>query len=389
MNNKKRPAVSDNTLTRRYSRRINNNNNVEQIASLDDYVDDIILSIASYLTSCELFNFALTCKRFGAREGTTKENDIQQNDINESNTILSNGSRVFARPSSNGTRVLQSNYHQELPSNERSRKVMFHEGVITEHSFTTESYRVEFKNGKLKLNGNNKQWIHQSEVVSIEDMTKRVEQSLRYCGVKMEGHAIYVSHYIMVDKQRWGIRPSFIKDIGSSSLERVRLQIESRDWSLMEEAALRKLLNLLTEEGYLMWREGGSWIDVCHQFEKELNRLAEEDCELEKEEPNETDATDLVSLLVKLDWVVLVILPAHTFLYQDHFLDEHSEMSEYIGNDIAEVSSSRDSTATNFFQLYSNTSSKPLKECHMRGVGTMVGLFENGISGVLINDGMG
>jgi len=64
-NSKKRPAVSDNTLTRRYSRRINANNNVD--ACLDDCVDDIILSIASYLTSCELLKLALTCKRFGAR----------------------------------------------------------------------------------------------------------------------------------------------------------------------------------------------------------------------------------------------------------------------------------------------------------------------------------
>ena len=303
MNNKKRPAVSDNILTRRYSRRINANNNAE--ASLDDCVDDIILSIASYLTSCELFSFALTCKRFGARRSTVSANEDEQqdgDDIIETSGILQNGSTIFARPSSNGTRVLHQSYHQELPSSERTRKVMFHEGVIIEHSFTTESYRVEFDTSYLKSRGNNKQWIHKTELVSIEDMTKRVEQSLRYCGVKMEGHAIYVSHYIMVDKQRWGIRPSFIKDIGSSSLERVRLQLESRDWSLMEEAALRKLLNLLTEEGYLMWREGESWIGIFHRFEQELNLLSREATKLEVN-PNDVlvaTGADVVSMIEHL-----------------------------------------------------------------------------------------
>ena len=87
MNNKKRPVVSDTTLTRRYSHRIIVNDNDEQIASLDDCVDDIILSIASYLTSCELFNFALTCKRFGARS-TEKVRD-EKDDVSGNNVFLS------------------------------------------------------------------------------------------------------------------------------------------------------------------------------------------------------------------------------------------------------------------------------------------------------------
>jgi len=276
-NNKKRPAVSDTTLTRRYSRRINANNNAE--ASLDDCVDDIILSIASYLTSCELSNFALTCKRFGARKGTAKEDDIQQNDVNKSNIILSNGSRVFARPSFDGTRVLHRSYHRELPPNERSRKVMFHEGVIIEHSFTTGSYRVEFQNQKLKLNGNSKQWIHQTEVVPTEEMTKRIEQSLKFC-VKIEGDAIHVSHYIMVGKERWEIRSGFIKSVVVGMANRIRSKV-NRNWSMMEEAALRRALSLVSREGYLMWGERESWIGICHQFEQELNLLSEEAIKLE------------------------------------------------------------------------------------------------------------
>ena len=143
MNNKKCPAVSDN-LTRRYSRRINNNNNVEQIASLDDCVDDIILSIASYLTSCELFNLALTCKRFGARttaSANEEDEDEQQDDISESNVILSSGSRAFARPGNSRTPGPQST----------TREGTFVECVIIDHSHITESYRVEFQNERYNI----------------------------------------------------------------------------------------------------------------------------------------------------------------------------------------------------------------------------------------------
>ena len=120
---------------------------VEQIACLDDCVDDIILSIASYLTSCELLKLALTCKRFGARAMVSAAPEEQVVEISETNTVLQNGSRAFARPSSNGTRVLPQHYSD--------REVIFMEGVIIDHSFTSDSYRVEFdKSPTLKLRGN-------------------------------------------------------------------------------------------------------------------------------------------------------------------------------------------------------------------------------------------
>ena len=136
MNNcRKHAVVSDSTLTRHYSRRsISANNNVEQIASLDACVDDIILSIASYLTSCELFSFALTCKRFGARRSTVSADDDEQqdgDDIIETNGILQNGSRAFARPSSSETNHLYR-YHRH-----RDREGTFMACEITDHSHIT------------------------------------------------------------------------------------------------------------------------------------------------------------------------------------------------------------------------------------------------------------
>ena len=292
MNNKKRPAVSETTtLIRRYSRRISSNNNVEQIASLDACVDDIILSIASYLTSCELFNFALTCKRFGARSTVSIEDEQQDgDDIIETNGILQNGSRAFARPSSNGTRVLPQHYSD--------REVIFMEGVIIDHSHITESYRVEFQNHKLNLNGNNKQWIDQKQVVSIEDMTKRVEQSLRFCITRKrdgDGDTISISHYITIDK-RWDIESEFVKSIATSMIERVKVQLEGRDWSLMEEAALQKSLSHLSEEGCLMWREGESWMGICQQLEQELELLEKDVNVVEAINVSEESADLLVSL---------------------------------------------------------------------------------------------
>ena len=289
MNNKKRPAVSDTTLTRRYSRRISANNNAED--SLDACVDDIILSIASYLTSCELFNLALTCKRFGARSTVSaSEEDKQQDNISsEINTILSNGSRALARPSSNGTAVV-------LGYTRTKRSRTFMEGVIIDHSHITESYRVKFQNEGLMLHGNSKQWIHETEVISIEDMTKRVEQSLRFC-VKRHGDNISIYGRFMADNQPWEIESKFVEEVGNRLLKRIRLQLESRDWSLMEEAALQKSFNLLSDpDGCLMWREGESWMGIRHQLEQELELLEEAGDELEKEEPLESDATDLVSV---------------------------------------------------------------------------------------------
>jgi len=284
MNNKKRPAVSDTaTLTRRYSRRIANNN---VKASLDDCVDGIILSIASYLTSYELFSFALTCKRFGARSTVSAASE-EQVEISETNTVLQNGSRAFARPSSNGTIVLPQHYSD--------REVIFMEGVIIDHSHITESYRVEFQNHKLKLNGNNKQWIDQTQVVSIEDMTKRVKQSLRFC-VKREGDTISISHYITIDK-RWDIESEFVKSIATSMIERVKAQLEGRDWSLMEEAALQKSLSHLSEEGCLMWREGESWMGICQQLEQELELLEKDVNVVEAINVSEESADLLVSMI--------------------------------------------------------------------------------------------
>ena len=298
MNNIKHPAVSDTTLTRRYSRRISANNNVEQIASLDACVDDIILSIASYLTSCELLNFALTCKRFGARSTASadEEDEQQEDDISESNVILSSGSRAFARPATSRT---------PEPQSKRFRSRTFMECVIIDHSHITESYRVEFQNEGLKLHGDGIQWIGQNLVVSTEDMTKRVEQSLRFCG-KRDGDTISICGRFMADNQRWEIESKFVEEVGNRLLKRIRLQLESRDWSLMEEAALQKSLSRLSDsdEGCLMWREGESWMGICHQFEQELELLEEAGDELEKEEPNETDATDLVSLSSPVDFKV-------------------------------------------------------------------------------------
>ena len=315
MNNKKRPAVSDNTLTRRSRRISDNNNNVE--ASLDACVDDIILSIASYLTSCELLKLALTCKRFGARStvSANEEAEQQEDDINETNAVLQNGSRAFARPSSNGTTVTYT-YNND-------REGTFMEGVIIDHSHITESYRVDFKNHKLKLNGNNKQWIHQKQIVSTEDMIKRVKQSLRFC-VKREGDTISIHERFMADNQPREIESKFVEEEGNRLLTRIRLQLESREWSLMEEAALQKSFSHLSEDGCLMWREGESWMGICHQLQQELELLEEAGDELEREEPNETDVTDLVSLSSPIDFNAS-LFPSHpAFLnFRINFLTEH------------------------------------------------------------------
>ena len=225
MNNRKHPAVSDTTLTRRYSRRINTNNKVEQIASLDACVDDIILSIASYLTSCELLKLALTCKRFGARITASADDDNERQDTC-TNAIISDGSRAFV--------------------------------------------------ARLSATGNK----------------ESLEQSLRSC-VKRDGDAISISHYILVDNQYWDIESKFVEEIGNMLLDRIRLQLESRDWSLMEEAALQKSLNLLSDsgEGCLMWKEGESWMGICHQLEQELELLEEAGNELEQEQPLSSDET--------------------------------------------------------------------------------------------------
>jgi len=273
MNNKKRPAVSD-TLTRRYSRRINTNNNVEQIASLDACVDDIILSIASYLTSCELFNFALTCKRFGARSVSADDDNERQDTC--TNAIISNGSRAFARPSTTGDTV--DRYQQIFDMKQVNRANTFQECRIITHSHIPEQYKVKFQNEEGELQ-NGCQYIYPTQVVSVENMTKRVEQSLRFC-IERKEDAISVSHYIMLDLRRWGIESKFVEEVGTSMRERINVSLQNKCWSLMEEAALQKSLNLLSmnssEGGCLMWREGGSWMGVCHQFEQELNVLSSE-----------------------------------------------------------------------------------------------------------------
>ena len=76
------------------------------------------------------------------------------------------------------------------------------------------------------------------------------------------------------------------------------------------------------------------------------------------------------------------------YLYQDQFLDRASELSRYFESELAQILS-RSTTATRFFQRYSNTLSNPLKECHMRGVSSMLGVYENGLTGVLVDDGNG
>jgi len=215
----------------------------------------------------------------------------EQVEISETNTVLQNGSRAFARPSSNGTTIV---FLQE-----EGREVIFMEGVIIDHSHISESYRIEFQNQKLMLNGNNKQWIDQTEVVSIEDMTKRVEQSLRFC-VKRDGdtNTISISHYIMIDK-RWDIESEFVESIATSMIERVDSSLQNKGWSLMEEAALQNSLNFLSmkDGGCLMWREGESWMGICQQLEQELELLEKDVNVVEAINVSEESADLLVSMI--------------------------------------------------------------------------------------------
>ena len=75
--------------------------------------------------------------------------------------------------------------------------------------------------------------------------------------------------------------------------------------------------------------------------------------------------------------------------YQHQFLDKATELSQYYEDDIAQLVSGG-TIATSFFQRYSNTPSNyPVKEYHMRGVSSMVGLYENAMSGVLVDDDNG
>jgi len=384
-NNRKRPAVSDSTLTRRYSRRIVANNNVD--ACLDDCVDDIILSIASYLTSYELLKLALTCKRFGARS-TEKVRD-KQDDAGETkdNAILSNGLRVFVRPSTTGTTVTYSNNYQ-------NRECTFMEGVITEHSHITESYRVEFKSQKLKLNGNNIQWVNQDELVSVEDMTKRVEQSLRFC-VKREEDSLSTNHYIMLDLGRWGIESKFVESIATSMMEQMNVSLQNKDWSLMEEAALLKAISLSSEEGYLMWREGESWMGVCQQLEQEMKLLEEEYNVLYLKSDNvrlydDADVSNFVSAICIFIAMMCLLLYSPSSPHQDRFLDGAFEFSEYIENDMTQIQS-RIELAPHLFQRNINrlqrSSDAPLGDKYTKDVHLLVGLYENGVSGMLIDRG--
>ena len=83
-------------------------------------------------------------------------------------------------------------------------------------------------------------------------------------------------------------------------------------------------------------------------------------------------------------------MPAHPAFYiQDQFLDKASELSRYVESELAQILS-RSTTAARFLQRYRNTASNyPLEERHMRGVSSMVGVYENGLTGVLIDDGNG
>ena len=128
-----------------------------------------------------------------------------------------------------------------------------------------------------------------NEMMSFEDMTRKYI-------VKMEddGGAFSICHNVYDDKSinDWPSKSVQVTEIKNSDTE----QRVVRNWSLMEEAALRRVLEYLSrDKGSLVWRDGVSWMGIYHKFERELAALRGEEVEYDEEEEVPEDIVDLVS----------------------------------------------------------------------------------------------
>ena len=162
------------------------------------------------------------------------------------------------------------------------------------------TYKVEFEG---EINGDNQQWVHQTEIMSVGDMTRNVERNLKYVLEKRGENGIYISHFAEYKPMNIA-SASFIQEVGSRKVEQLNTNFNNhyggRNWSLMEEAALRMSLKYLSNEdkGCLIWREQESWMHILRQFEGETKALCEEEekfkADVETQEYEED--IDLVSL---------------------------------------------------------------------------------------------
>ena len=130
-----------------------------------------------------------------------------------------------------------------------------------------------------------------NEMMSFEDMTRKIQQPQMKYIVKMEddGGAISICHNVHDDDRS-------INDINDDWPE-----FAVRNWSLMEEAALRRALTFLSRDGgSLVWRNGKSWMEIYYGFEFELSVLRGEEVEYGEEEAEAAGVVDLVSSYVDM-----------------------------------------------------------------------------------------
>ena len=257
--------------------------------------DDIIFSIASYLPSRDLVNLALTSKRFGGKRVAAEDVPQRSSGAHDMNIILWTGDEAFAIP----------NIEWGINKNFRKCRVVGYckksSAVIGKGGGEYMTYKVEFEDAIF--NGDNRQWVYQTEIMSMRDMTRNVERNLKYFVEKREGNDIFISHFV-VDKPMNIASETFIQEVGARKVEQLNTNFNNHDgdrnWSLVEEASLRTSLKYLSNEdkGCLIWREQESWMHILRQFEGETKALCEEEekfkADVETQEYEED--IDLVSL---------------------------------------------------------------------------------------------
>ncbi|KAL7548542.1 hypothetical protein ACHAWF_011832 [Thalassiosira exigua] len=243
--------------------------------AIDACNDDIVVSIASFLPSRDLLSLALTCRRFGARDDPSPPFGgipIGWRDSILRTTKLKVGSKALAMPNGRGESMLRE---CEIIGR-RTKRCGFHMYSIEQHD-EWDCYEVQFHCKKSNSIGQGKQWMHEREVIGLEDMTKRMKKNLVYHVEKREGGDISICRFTL--DERMNVCPSFVQKIGtekSKELNEAYFEGGWKKWSLMEEVALQKSIEIVAEsEGCLLWREGQSWIGNLRQFEREVEVLSE------------------------------------------------------------------------------------------------------------------
>ena len=111
---------------------------------------------------------------------------------------------------------------------------------------------------------------------------------------------IFLSPIFVVDKPMNIASATFIQEVGARKVEQLNTNFNNHDggrnWSLMEEAALRRVLEYLSrDKGSLVWRNGESWMKIYYGFEFELSVLRGEEVEYGEEDAEAAGVVDQVS----------------------------------------------------------------------------------------------